>query len=217
MYGGRPPIDVLRTFAFNYYPLYILAGIAIGRDVPITEFARIWKIIVVLYSLYCVLTGFTEPAGIDIGFATLTPLVPVVTAAMWSYLKQWWLRYIALLASMYPVLFAIGHGRGALLGMVAGLIVVALNSGVNLVRLGLGFVGVTIIGMVVGPLIPGPNGQSPPLDPSVHIARLVGTFDPTTAATILDAAATTRKPRSSLSLREPQNGVSRSGGTPFAR
>ncbi len=187
MYGGRPPIDVLRTFAFNYYPLYILAGIAIGRDVPISQFARIWKIVIILYSIYCVLTGFADSAGVDIGFATLTPLVPVVTAGIWSHLKRWPLRYVALLGSTYPVIFAVGHGRGALLGMVAGLVVVALNSGLNLVRLGMGVVGVTILGMVVGPLIPGPHGQSPPLDPSVHIARLVGTFDPNTAARILDA------------------------------
>lgn len=41
LFLGRDPIEVLRTFALSYYPLYLLIGLSIGRELTMPQFVRV--------------------------------------------------------------------------------------------------------------------------------------------------------------------------------
>ena len=49
---GKPIIEAFRTCAFNYYPMFILIGMGIGRNLFLADFVRFFKRFVVLYAIY---------------------------------------------------------------------------------------------------------------------------------------------------------------------
>jgi hypothetical protein len=186
MYMNRNPIEVLRIFALNYYPLYLLVGVSLGQDLSIAQFVRVVKIMMCLYVPYAIASNAGIRLNIDIGYPGLAPVLPVAMAAIWPYLRGWRWRYVILLGTLYPLFFVVGHGRGGMLGLLLGMAVVAIVSKARIGRMLAIAAGVIVVGLIIGPYIPGPAGQSPPLDPYVYAARLVATFDPHKAEKMLD-------------------------------
>ncbi len=185
LYLGRDPIEIFRTFALSYYPIYLLVGIAIGRDWSATQFVRVWKIVLMLYCPYTIFSNiFPDGLGSFTGFPGLSAIMPVTVLALWPYLRTWRLRHVAFLATCYPVIFISGNGRGWMLGLLAGIIMVMVASQMNMVRLALNAVVVLIVLTVIGPYATTPSGNHP-LDPVSHAAKMIAAFDTELAANIL--------------------------------
>ena len=73
---NRSIIEVLRVFSFNYYPLYVLLGIAIGRDIPLYRFIQTWKKVVLGYCGYVICSVLTNGSKIFIPPAPIPPSSP---------------------------------------------------------------------------------------------------------------------------------------------
>jgi hypothetical protein len=95
--SGAPVKDALRTCAFNYYPVFLLVGIAIGREMALGQFLNFWKLFGAFYAVYSIVYAvlgqivvapwrgdtflFNPPA--------LAGMVPVGTMALWGHLRGW--------------------------------------------------------------------------------------------------------------------------------
>ena len=186
LYMHRPMIDVFRTTAFNYYPLYCLIGIMIGKEISLQTYLKIWKYIVILATVQILV----EPVlNLWDSFGVEMPMPPLFTMAiicLWEYFAAWKTLYVLLAVSMLPDFFQGAHGhRSWVLGLLAGLISIAASKPklfLKWVMISLG--GFTVL-MFVGPLIPGPEGSSPPLDPVVQIAHILASHDPNLAIKIV--------------------------------
>lgn len=191
--AGASVKECLRTCAFNYYPLYIPIGIAIGRRLMLSEFMRFWKWLAVYWVIYAVVFAVygnannrTAPwAGNVMLFMgpSLAPLVPVGMLALWPLMAGWSWRWVILPMSMIPMFF--GSGRGTILGFVASLMVVAASSLRRLLLVG-GLVGVILVLLlIIGPYIKGSDDRSETWDPTISLARIIATFDEETAYRML--------------------------------
>ena len=164
---GRSLLQAIRTAAFNYYPLFLLIGIAVGWSLTLPYLLRVLKYIIVIF-------GF-RAIGTMLGMDWMSPancaIAAVFTIAIWNELKGWKLRVPFLVLALIPVFFTGLHGRGTVLGLVAGVVAVAASSWKRLMQSIVIGIGGTMLMFVVGPLIPGPNGGAPPLDPVVQVAR----------------------------------------------
>lgn len=129
----------------------------------------------------------------QLSFSGLPAVMPVAVMCLWPYLRDWRPRYIILLAALYPVIYPAGHGRGGFLSLVAGLALVVVASRMSLTRLFAIAATILTFGFIVGPYIPGRQGQAPPLDPVVHTARAVATFDVELAKKMLLARGYTQE------------------------
>lgn len=178
---GRPLFEALRTAAFNYYPLYVLIGIVIGQTVSLPRFIRFMKVLTVVYAARIVLQLFMPVFGEQINIA----LLPVMLIALWSKLEDWKWRYPLLLISGYPLFFGGTHGRGSMLGFVAGLVAVSLASWSRFLQWSTIGISLATLMMFIGPLIPGPQGGGPPLDPLVQISRVIASDHPNLAMKII--------------------------------
>jgi hypothetical protein len=192
LFMGQSPVEAIRTAAFNYYPLYIPLGIAIGRDLSLRQFVSGWKVLCLVYVAYGILFEIfaDEPWGLPWNPAiviwnapTIATLVPVGTLALWPYLRDWKLRHVMTILSLLPLLFA--PGRGTFIALLIGLVVVALSSKAHARLIGIGFVTIGGLMFVVGPMLPGLPGRAKSLDPMVNVARVVATVDPDAAYSLL--------------------------------
>jgi hypothetical protein len=176
---GRGLLMSVRTAAFNYYPLYALIGIVIGGSLTKPAFIRVLKLVVVVYAVRTLIADITKVYPIS------TPgspaIVPIIMIAMWAQLRDWKWKYPLLLICTYQMFFSSHHGRGPLLGLVAGILAIAVSSWSRFVRFCMGTAALMILLMFVGPLIPGPSGGGPPLDPVVQIARIIASDHPDAA------------------------------------
>ncbi len=184
--AGASIRDCLRTCAFNYYPLYIPVGIAIGRRLSLDGFIRFWKGYTVYYVIYALVYALwgkaadpVAPWNSSVGLfqpPTLGPFVPVGFFALWELLRHWNWRWVIMPLSLAPLLFE--TGRGSMLGFIAGIMLVAASS-VRRFMLVSGVMGVLLaLLLIVGPYIKGGDeGRSETLDPTISFARLIATFD----------------------------------------
>jgi hypothetical protein len=178
-YIGRGLLMSLRTAAFNYYPLYALIGISIGSALTKPAFLRVLKLVIVTFAVRTLIAEILRLAQISApGSAAI---VPIIMLTMWGQLRNWKWRYPLLLICTYQVFFGSHHGRGALLGLLAGILAIALSSWSRFVRFCMGAAGALILLMFVGPLIPAPSGGGPPLDPVVQVARVIASEHPDAA------------------------------------
>jgi hypothetical protein len=178
----RSMIEVFRTAAFNYYPLYIMIGIMIGREISMKTYVKVWKYIVIVMIVHVLLDpvfNLSEAHGYNM------PMPPIVTLAMialWDYFAAWKTRHILLAVSIFPDFFQSEHGhRSWVLGLLAGLIAIAASKPKLLLKWAMISFGGLMFLMIVGPLIPGPHGTTPPLDPVVQIAHIVASYNPNLA------------------------------------
>ena len=90
-----------------------------------------------------------------------------------------------LVAALYPVFFTGTHGRGAILGFVAGLVAIATSSRQRLITWSI--YGAAIFGLllIIAPMTPEPDGAGPPLDPVVQISRVIASDYPDLAVRLL--------------------------------
>jgi hypothetical protein len=175
--------EALRTCAFNYYPVFILIGIAIGRDMTLQGFIRFWKGFSAFYAIYSILYVVVggelgapwKPDTLLFAPPALAAFVPVGTMAMWGHLRGWAPKWLILPLSMIPIFFS--SGRGAVLGLLVGIFAVAMTS-LRRFMLVSGLMGVLILLMVIiGPAIKGEAGRAENLHPIINFARLIATFD----------------------------------------
>lgn len=189
--NNQPAYDVLRVFAFNYYPIYVLIGIAVGRDLTMHTFLKFWKI-VMWGAVACIITQLIiEPYGLPITFISpLYSIVPVITLAIWPLLDGWGWRYFLTLLLFQPIfLAASGHTREATIGVIAGVGAIMVTSKER-ARRWLLRIGVTLIVLFfLGPLVPNfvSPMRAPPLDPVSPVARLISTLDLDLAVRIFKA------------------------------
>lgn len=175
---GYPLLEVIKNAAFNYYPLYVPMGIALGSTLTFPVFIRSVKLCLTLFAIRVLIP---IEGGISSDFALLSLLV----ISVWPQLKGWRLRIPVLLLCLYPSFFVSTHGRGTMTGLIAGLIAIAVASRQRFVRSCLIAAGVTGILIIVGPMIPGPHGGGPPLDPVVQIARVIASDHPDFAVKLI--------------------------------
>lgn len=173
-FNQRSIIESVRTAAFNYYPLYMLIGVAVGTTLNFPYFLRLLKLVIITYGVRAVI----EVMKLDFSQPPNTALIPVIILAMWTELSRWKWRYVLLPLSLYPVFFAGSHGRGTMLGLVAGIIAIAASSPARLLRWGMLAIAFLMVMFVVGPLIPSAGEQAPPLDPVVQAARIIASNHP---------------------------------------
>jgi hypothetical protein len=178
---GRSIIESMRTAAFNYYPLYLLIGIALGWGVTMQSFVRLMKIVIVV----CALRTLLEFVYPGLGVAVNITVTPIIIIAMWNRLSDWKWRVPCLIITIFPIFFHGTHGRGSVLGLLAGIIATLLSNPARLLRWGMASLGAVIVLFFVGPLIPGPSGGAPPLDPVVQVARIIASDHPNTAIRII--------------------------------
>ncbi len=171
---GRSIIESVRTAAFNYYPLYMLIGIAVGTTISFPYFIRMLKWVIVAYGLRCI----CEMLRMELAEPPNTALIPVIMLTAWSELKGWKPRIPLLILCLYPVFFAGTHGRGTMLGLCAGIVAIAASSRARMIRWGLYGGGFLLVMTIVGPFTPGTQEGAPPLDPLVQIARVVASNHP---------------------------------------
>ena len=186
-----PFIAALRTNAFDYYPLFIFAGMYIGKLVSFDEFVKYWKTFLVCYLVY-VLLFYGMPFDIAVPWGGNWPLMmlpwnppfaPLVLLAFWPLWRKWKWRWLILPASLVPI--SVSTGRGSFLGFAVGLVVLAIASRKHRQLIGGFIVGATLILTLVGPLIPGQKGRNANLDPYIQVCRVIATVNPDTAYTML--------------------------------
>jgi hypothetical protein len=186
LFLGRALVEVLRTAAFNYYPIYVVIGVMIGKEITMQTYIKSWKLIVILATVY-VLVDPILSLGDSWGIGPAMP--PVITLAMialWRHFEKWKTRYILLAVTIFPVFFRGAHGhRSWMLGLVVGLIAIAIAKPERLVRWIIITLTATVVLLIVGPLIPGPEGTAPPLDPVVQLGRAVSGNAPDLAVRIV--------------------------------
>lgn len=187
MYMARPPLEIVRTFALSYYPVYLLAGISIGQDWTAPQFVRVWKILLLVYCPYTVIQTVYQGAifNVDLGVAQLCPMMPATILALWTYLRTWRLRNVLFLASLYPIIFVNGTGRAFYLALIAGLVMVVIASGMQIRRILTYAIASLAILTVIGPFVVVSGGRHP-LDPLVFVTKIVASFDDTLAIKILE-------------------------------
>jgi hypothetical protein len=181
--SGAPVKDALRTCAFNYYPVFLLVGIAIGREMALGQFLNFWKLFGAFYAVYSIVYAvlgqivvapwrgdtflFNPPA--------LAGMVPVGTMALWGHLRGWGWKWIILPLSMIPLAFS--SGRGAVLGLIVGVLAIAAMS-VRRFFLVMGLMTALFVAMmIIGPAFEGEAGRAENLDPMISVARIIATFD----------------------------------------
>lgn len=191
-YVGKTPIlAALKTFTFNYYPLVLIIGMALGADLRVADFVRFWRRFSMLYGIGMVIWPFlrrqTLPWNEDVSLFTgpsMAAVVPVSILALWPYLRDWKWKYPALLLAMGPIFFA--PGRGSLLGMAIGLVCVAFVSVHRVMVITLVMGSIFVVASIIGPMIPAAGGRGAEnLDPIFGIARVVATFNEPAAARML--------------------------------
>jgi hypothetical protein len=183
---GEQVIEAFRTCAFNYYPIFLLIGMAIGRNLTLYDFVKFFKKYAVFYSIYGIFFAALAASDIRAPWArggdvpllndpALAPLIPVALLAMWPLLAGWWLRWMLLPISMVPMFMA--SGRGTIMGFLLGLGVIACGSKKRFFFV-TGLTGSLLtLMMIIGPLIKGKSDRSETLDPIINLARIVATFD----------------------------------------
>jgi hypothetical protein len=188
LYLRHPVIEVFRTAAFNYYPLYCVIGLMIGKEISIQTYYKVWKYIVIVASIHILLDPVFK---LSEGLGYNMPMPPVITLAiiaLWDYFKTWKTRYILLAVSIFPDFFQSEHGhRSWVLGLLAGLVALAASKPKLLLKWAMISFGGLMFFMIVGPLIPGPNGTTPPLDPVVQIAHILASSNPDLAVKLMKA------------------------------
>jgi hypothetical protein len=187
-----PTMSAIKTFAFNYYPLCILIGRAYGQDMTVDRFIGFWKYVALFYAGYSIAYPILAPLDIKlpvtgvpiINVPALAGLMPAMLLALWPYFKGWKWRYPVLLLSFLPLMYY--PSRGAIMGMVVGLLCVSLVSVQRVLTILGGAVGLLAVLMVVGPMISPLLGEDgPQVDPTVPIARLVALADQDVAVQML--------------------------------
>jgi hypothetical protein len=177
---SKPIYDVLRIFAFNYYPLYVLIGIAVGRDLPIRTSLKFWKTVIWCTIVCIFLNIILQPYELPFTFESpLNSIVPVITLALWPLLQDWKWRWWLTPLLLQPIFLASGHTRAATVGLVAGSAAIMVCSKERAKRWLISISAILIVLFFVGPLIPNfvnPD-RAPPLDPVSPLARLVSTVD----------------------------------------
>jgi len=192
VHGNTPTVDIIKTFAFNYYTIVLFIGMAYGADITMPSFLRFWKRFAYFYCAY----GIAQMAFSDFGWQlpwagvlifndpSIAALVPVGILALWPYLADWKLKYPVLFVSVLPMLY--NPGRGAMLSMMVGVACVAMVSVQRVFTVAMICVGLVVTLSIVGPMIPG--GRVEVLDPVFPISRLVATFDEDAAVRMLREA-----------------------------
>jgi hypothetical protein len=192
--AGEPIVEAFRTCAFNYYPMFLVIGMALGRQFILFDFVQFWKRFALFYSAYGIAMVALASQGIMAPWArggevplvndpALAPLVPVGMLAMWPLLTAWSLRWVVFPLSMVPMFFA--SGRGTILGFLLGLFVVACGSLRRLMFVGGTTAGLLLLMLIVGPMIKGSGDRAETLDPTINFARIIATFDEDTAIKML--------------------------------
>ena len=217
---NRPAVEALRLFAFNYYPLYVLIGVAIGRDMTMERFLHYWKKIAIGYAIYVPIheaLAFALWNKYDVPLQPLPPLVPLATIALLPHLRDWKPRYWITLVNLYPVFFFPGHGRANMLASLAGAIMLAIGYRINWIKAGLAIVTLAVCLLVFGPLVPSPSGGSPPLDPTIQYARILAIVNEDAAIKLMEKRGYQQEVEDIIARGGPPNGVGRSGATQSAR
>lgn len=191
-----PTIDAIKTFAFNYYPLCIMIGLAYGADMTVDRFISWWKKFCIYYAAYAVIYPVAAiydpqlPWNADVaifGVPSISGLVPVAILALWPYFRDWKWKYPILLMSFMPLMYY--PGRGAILGLALGLACVALVSVQRVLVILLGTAALFIAMSVASPMIERALGDdAPQIDPIRPLARLVATVNEDFAITMLKEA-----------------------------
>ena len=187
-------ISALRTSAFDYYPLFIFAGIAIGQKMSFDMLIRFSKTFLWCYLLYTIVFyAYGISAEIYVPWNGSWPLfmqpmnapfAPLLVLCLWPVLKKWRFRWIALPGALFPMLES--TGRGAFLGFGIGLAAVACASRRHR-ALVIWFLTATITFLtLVGPLIPSDGSHSQNLDPIIQVARIVATVNTDAAYNMLE-------------------------------
>jgi hypothetical protein len=180
----RHLIEAVRTAAFNYYPLYLLVGIAIGSTLTYAYFVRALKFMTLIISVR-LLIAMAAPDALPFSPPGNTSLLPVLLLAAWGDLQGWAWRVPCLLINLYSNMFMGTHGRGTMLGMLAGMGAIAASSRETMVKWCMTGGALIAVLLLVGPYIPGPSGGGPPLDPVVQVARVLASDHPDLAIKLI--------------------------------
>jgi len=187
--------NALRTFVFNFYPLYIYIGIGFGRSAAIGfgDFISLWKKLTIIYSVYalCFIVLFNyeikafPSKNIDLfNSPSMSPFLPLSILVLWPNLNGRW-KWIALIISTGIMLFAVG--RAAILGFLGGMLVWFILNLRAAFRGTLKVVVIILILILIGSSINvvGPHDRSLGFDPIYAIARLAATISPQAASELL--------------------------------
>ncbi len=194
-YGGKTPIfEAIKTFAFNYYAIVLPIGVAMGADMGVGDFIRFWRRLCLFYGMmmlgFPIFVEYTLPWNEQVPlFAgpALASVVPVSILALWPYFKDWKWKYPTLVLAMMPVFF--NPSRGVLLGLVLGLMCVALVSVHRVMVVTAVMGGMFLLASIVGPYLPAlPGRGAQNLDPIFGIARVVSTVSEDAAIKMLKDA-----------------------------
>ena len=52
VHGDIPIVDIIKTFAFNYYPICLFIGLAYGAEITLPRFLRFFKFFCLFYCAY---------------------------------------------------------------------------------------------------------------------------------------------------------------------
>lgn len=189
--GKVPIIDIFKTFTFNYYPIVLPIGVALGHELKISEFIRFWKRFSLAYGVLLLAYPFLQDYELPWNSAVplfagppIPSVVPVSILALWPYLRDWKWKYPALILAMVPIL--VSPGRGALLGLALGLCCIAMISVQRVMVVSLVMGGLFLLATLIGPMFPAMAGRSAQnLDPIFGIARVVSTYDEVKAIRML--------------------------------
>lgn len=191
-----PTIDAIKTFAFNYYPLCVLIGMAYGGDMTVDRFVAWWKKLAIFYACYALVypvAAIYDPrlpwndSVAIFNVPSISGLMPVALLALWPYLRDWKLKYPVLLLSFFPLMYY--PGRGAILGLALGLGCVALVSVQRVLMILFGTVAVFVAMSAASPMIERALGDdAPQIDPMRPLARLVATVNEDAAIAMLKEA-----------------------------
>lgn len=191
--GQYQLMDIIKSFAFNYYPLVIPIGMAIGQDVTMARFLRFFKALswtMAIYSvLYCVLAGegwlipWVSNNVAVFNSPLMAPLIAVGMLSLWPYLNGWKPRIWLMLLSMSTIFY--NPGRGTILALVIGLCCVSLVSVKRATIIFGCMFGVFVVMSAIGPYLPGAGGRAGSMDPIFVVSRVVSTVSEKAGADML--------------------------------